>query len=144
MKELCSEFGLGRMSLSRHRMNCAGLSPSFSKADLETRREPSRAIMALASLPSREELGAMYLDVRDRLHSIIEKAEEQGAGAISVAGLNAARQTLDSLARIAGHSNGPTVNVGLQVNLSATDIAAELAKRLGDAPAKVIEAALDE
>ena len=99
---------------------------------------------ALATLPSRDELGGMYLDVRERLHAIIEQAEQQGTGAISVTGLNAVRQTLDSLARLAGHTGSPIVNVGVQVNLSATDIAAELAKRLTPPHAQTIEAVLDE
>jgi hypothetical protein len=142
MKTLGREFGLGRMSLHRHRLKCIGMPPANSPEIIDARREPSRATAALAMLPDREELGAMYLDVRERLHVIIEQAEKQGTGAISVAGLNAVRQTLDSLSRLAGHAGGPTVNVGLQVNLSATEIAAELAKRLPDI--RTIKAVLDE
>ena len=144
MKTLGQEFGLGRMSLHRHRLKCIGLPPANSQEILEARREPSRATAALALLPSREELGGMYLDVRERLHAIIEKAEQQGTGAISVAGLNAIRQTLDSLSRLAGYSTVPAVNVGVQFNLSAADIAAELSKILITSDTKTIEAVIDE
>jgi hypothetical protein len=144
MKTLGQEFGLGRMSLHRHRLKCVGLLPTNSKEVIDARREPSRATAALASLPSANDLGSMYLDVRERLHGIINQAERQGTGAISVAGLNAVRQTLDSLARLAGHASEQNVNVGVQVNLSATDIAAELASRLTISNPKTIEAVLDE
>ena len=140
VRSLSKEYGIPKSTLQRHKVECAGL--KFPTA--EVRREATQGTVALTLLPSRNEIGGMYLDVRERLHTIIDQAEKQGTGAISVSGLNAVRQTLDSLARLAGHTMSPsqTVNVGVQLNITAADIGAALADRLeGVLPTKVIEAA---
>ncbi|CAJ0879434.1 hypothetical protein AMST5_03060 [freshwater sediment metagenome] len=126
-------------------MNCTGLAPVATKKAREDRREISRGTVALAMLPSREEMGAHYAGLGERIDGIVQAAEKAGSLAVAVQGLNSLRQNLDSISKLAGHMGGaPQVNVGVHVNISAGEIAAELSKMLRGANAKVIEAALDE
>lgn len=116
IKRVALDYGLSPVSLGRHKTNCAGIAagPAITKT-------ASRANVALATLPSREELGDAYGDLRQRIDDIVSQAQAAGSLAIAVQGLNALRQSLDSLARIAGHDRPATteVTVDLSVNVNA-------------------------
>ena len=57
------------------------------------------------------------------------QAEQQGSLSVAVSGLNSLRQTLDSLARRAGHDRaGTQVNVAVQNNVTVNQ--AQIAERL--------------
>ena len=70
----------------------------------------------MALLPSKETLSGAYFELRDRIDQIARQAEQQGSLKVALAGLNSIRQTLDSLARLAGH-DGADVNVAVQANV---------------------------
>ena len=83
------------------------------------RQTPSpkrRRTAALALLPSKETLSGAYFELRDRIDQIARQAEQQGSLKVALSGLNSIRQTLDSLARLAGH-DGAEVNVAVQANI---------------------------
>jgi hypothetical protein len=67
-------------------------------------------------LPTKETLSAAYFELRDRIHQIARQAEQQGSLRVALSGLNSIRQTLDSLARLAGHDSAE-VNVAVQANV---------------------------
>ena len=82
-------------------------------------KDVSRGTAAVALLPSKETLSGAYFDLRDRIDQIVAQAEQQGSLAVAVSGLNSIRQTLDSLARLAGHDrHGTQVNVAVQTNVN--------------------------
>ena len=56
-----------------------------------------------ALLPSKETLSGAYLELQTRIDQIVAQAEQQGSLNVAISGLNSIRQTLDSLARLAGH-----------------------------------------
>jgi hypothetical protein len=144
-RALATEFGLSKGAIHRHKLQCAGLAPVGTKKVREAQREISQGTVALALLPTRDQLGSRYEMLGERIDAIISAAQKAGSLAVAVQGLNSLRQNWDSLAKLAGHVGGaPQVNVGVQVNLSAGEIAAELAKALSGADAKVIEAVLDD
>ena len=94
-----------------------------------------------AVLPSRccrrkRTLSGAYFELRTRIDQIVAQAEQQGSLAVAVSGLNSLRQTLDSLARLAGHTAGAQVNVAVQtnVNVDLTQIADRLIKRFDHEP----------
>ena len=105
------DYGLTQSSLYRHRTNCLKLASSNAIA-----KEAARGTAALALLPSKETLSAAYFELRDRIDQIARQAEQQGSLKVALAGLNSIRQTLDSLARLAGH-DGADVNVAVQANV---------------------------
>jgi len=96
-----------RSSLYRHRTNCLKLASSNAIA-----KEAARGTAALTLLPSKETLSGAYLELRDRIDQIVTQAQQQGSLAVAVSGLNSLRQTLDSLARLAGHDRAQ-VNVAV-------------------------------
>jgi hypothetical protein len=68
-------------------------------------KEASRASVALASLPSRDQLGQAYGNLCTRIDEIVQEARSKGSLAVALQGLNALRQSLDSLSRLAGHED---------------------------------------
>lgn len=142
VRSIARDFGLNHVSLLKHKRDCAGLKTKT----IEERREPTRGTIALALLPSREEMGANYAKLGERIDEIVKAAEKSGSLAVAVSGLNTLRQTFDSMSRLAGHVGGaPQVNVGVQVNISPAEIGAEIAKALkGSHAPKLIEAVLDD
>jgi hypothetical protein len=83
-------------------------------------KEAARSTAALACLPSKEELGTAYSDLRVRIDQIVAQAQAGGSLAIALQGLNALRQSLDSLARIAGHDRLVTSQVTVDVSVNVT------------------------
>ena len=110
--QVARDYDLNPSSLHRHRSNCLGLSSSNA-----IMKEVSRGSAAVALLPSKETLGGAYFELRDRIDQIVTQAEQQGSLAVAVSGLNSLRQTLDSLARLAGHDRAQ-INVAVQTNVN--------------------------
>lgn len=104
-------YGLTQSSVYRHRTNCLKLASANAIA-----KEAARGTAALALLPSKETLSGAYFELRDRIDQIARQAEQQGSLKVALSGLNSIRQTLDSLARLAGH-DGADVNVAVQANV---------------------------
>jgi hypothetical protein len=111
LARVAPDYGLTPSSLYRHRKNCLKLASANAIA-----KEAARGTAALALLPTKETLSAAYFALRDRIDQIARQAEQQGSLKIALSGLNSIRQTLDSLARLAGH-DGADVNVAVQANV---------------------------
>jgi multidrug efflux pump subunit AcrA (membrane-fusion protein) len=112
LARVAPDYGLTTSSLYRHRTNCLKLASSNAIA-----KEAARGTAALTLLPSKEALSGAYLELRDRIDQIVTQAQQQGSLAVAVSGLNSLRQTLDSLARLAGHDRAQ-VNVAVQANVN--------------------------
>jgi len=112
--QVARDYDLNPSSLHRHRSNCLKLSSSNA-----IMKETARGTAAVALLPSKESLGGAYFDLRDRIDQIVTQAQAEGSLAVAVSGLNSLRQTLDSLARLAGYGTASAqVNVAVQTNVS--------------------------
>ena len=121
--QVARDYDLNPSSLHRHRVNCLNLGSSNA-----IMKEVARGDAAVALLPSKEALSGAYADLRTRIDQIVDQAEKQGSLAVAISGLNSVRQTLDSLARLAGHTGPAQVNVAVQTNVSI-DLA-RIAERL--------------
>jgi hypothetical protein len=113
--QIARDYELNASSLHRHRTNCLKLGSSN-----EIMKDAARGTAAAALLPSKETLSGAYLELRARIDEIVAQAEQQGSLAVAVSGLNSIRQTLDSLARLAGYDRaaGAQVNVAIQTNVN--------------------------
>jgi hypothetical protein len=112
LTRVAHDYGLTPSSVYRHRTNCLKLGSSNAIV-----KDAARGSAAVALLPSKETLSGAYFELRDRIDQIVTKAEQQGSLAVAVSGLNSLRQTLDSLARLAGHDRA-RVNVAVQSNVN--------------------------
>ena len=88
--------------------------------------------------------------MQHRIDEIVKQAQQQGSLNVAISGLNSIRQTLDSLARLAGHLQpaGTQVNVAVQtnVNVGAVQIAERLIQKFDHEPelkARIAEALLE-
>src|ERR1035437_8476238 len=131
--QVARDHDLNASSLHRHRMNCLKLGSSNA-----IMKDAARGSAAVALLPSKETLSGAYFELRTRIDQIVAQAEQQGSLAVAVSGLNSLRQTLDSLARLAGHDRaaGTQVNVAVQtnVNVGLTQITERLIKHFDHEP----------
>jgi hypothetical protein len=131
--QVARDYDLNLSSLHRHRANCLKLGSSNA-----IMKDAARGSAAVALLPSKETLSGAYFELRTRIDQIVAQAEQQGSLAVAVSGLNSIRQTLDSLARLAGHDRaGSTqVNVAVQtnVNVGLTQITERLIKHFDHEP----------
>jgi hypothetical protein len=128
VSQVARDHDLNVSSLHRHKTNCLKLGSSN-----EIKKEAARGSAAVALLPSKENLGGAYVDLQRRIDEIVTQAQQQGSLNVAISGLNSIRQTLDSLARLAGHLQ-PTstqVNVAVQTNVSVGAI--QIAERLIEA-----------
>jgi hypothetical protein len=111
-------------------------------------KEAARGTVALASLPSREELGTAYGDLRARIDETVQQAQDAGSLAVAIQGLNALRQSLDSLSRIAGHDakTAPqvTVDVSLHTNAAVQAILTAIDIEPSNHQIKQLEGIVDE
>jgi hypothetical protein len=121
--QVARDYELNLSSLHRHRTNCLKLGSSNA-----IMKETARGSAAVALLPSKETLSGAYFELRSKIDQIVAQAEQQGSLAVAVSGLNSIRQTLDSLARLAGHTASAQVNVAVQtnVNVDVTQIVGRL------------------
>jgi hypothetical protein len=125
--QVARDHNLTASSVQRHRANCLGLGSSN-----EIKKEAARGSAAIALLPSKEALSAAYFELQHRIDEIVTQAQQQGSLNVAISGLNSVRQTLDSLARLAGHLQpaGTQVNVAVQnnINVSAAQVAELLSR----------------
>src|ERR1039458_6609219 len=119
------DYDLNASSLHRHRINCLKLGSSNA-----IMKDAARGSAAVALLPSKETLSGAYFELRTRIDQIVAQAEQQGSLAVAVSGLNSLRQTLDSLARLAGHTAGAQVNVAVQTNINVDLGLTQITERL--------------
>ena len=114
LAQVAHDYGLNPSSLHRHRTNCLKLGSSNA-----IKKEAAQGTAAVALLPSKETLGGAYLDLRNRIDEIVARAQQEGSLSIAIHGLNSIRQTLDSVARLAGHdrAGGTEINVAVQTNV---------------------------
>ena len=131
--QIARDYEVNPSSLYRHRVNCLKLGTSNA-----IKKEAARGSAAVALLPSRETLSEANDGLRARIDEIVEQAQQQGSLNVAISGLNSIRQTLDSLARLAGHLQpaGAQVNVAVQtnVNVNAAQIAARLIQQFDHEP----------
>ena len=107
-REVARAFGVGPSAIARHRLHCMGALPSN-----QIIKQRAAGAMALAVLPTADELGGAYESIRQRADAITTTAEQSGSLAVALAGVREMRGVLDSVGRLAGliGGNGATVNV---------------------------------
>jgi hypothetical protein len=129
--QVARDYELIPSSLHRHRVNCLKLGSSGT-----IMKDAARGTAAVALLPSKETLSDAYFDLRSRIDQIVAQAQQQGSLPVAISGLNSLRQTLDSLARLAGHTAGAQVNAAVQTNvkIDPREIAERLIKRFDHEP----------
>ena len=142
--QVARDHNLNVSSLHRHK-TCLKLGSSN-----EIKKEAARGSAAVALLPSKENLGGAYADLQRRIDEIVTQAQQQGSLNVAISGLNSVRQTLDSLARLAGHLQPAStqVNVAVQtnVNVGAMQIAERLIQKFDHEPefkARIAQALLE-
>jgi hypothetical protein len=146
LREITARYGIPKSTAHKHKVNCMG-APTDPNPTAHLRRDAekreklaatSRVAYLESKLPTREELGATLESVVTRLDRIVSKHEtDGGTDVVALKGLAEMRSTVSELAKLAGHVGaGSTqqINVGVQVSMSAKEIASELALRLGAAP----------
>jgi hypothetical protein len=143
--QVARDYNLNVSSLHRHKTNCLKL-----RSSNEIKKDAARGSAALALLPSKENIGNAYGDLCGRIDEIVQRAQQQGSLNVAISGLNSIRQTLDSLARLAGHLQpaGAQVNVAVQtnVNVGAVQIADRLIQQFDHEPelkARIAQALLE-
>jgi len=111
--QIAEDYGINPSSLHRHRSNCLRLASSNA-----IMKEAARGTAAVACLPSKDELGSAYADLKTRIDQIVRQAEAEGSLKVALSGLNSIRQTLDSLSRLSGFDRqGTEINVAVQTNI---------------------------
>ena len=144
--QVARDYDLNLSSLHRHKTNCLKLASSN-----QIKKEAARGSAAIALLPSKETLSSAYVELRARIDQIVEQAQQEGSLNVAISGLNSIRQTLDSLARLAGHLQPAStqVNVAVQtnVNVNAVQIAERLIQEFDHEPeikARIAQALLED
>jgi hypothetical protein len=110
--QIAKDYQISPSSLYRHRANCIGLASSNA-----IMKEAARGTAAVACLPTRDELGNAYAELKLRIDRIASQAEAEGSLKVALSGLNSIRQTLDSLSRLAGHDQAQ-VNVAVHADIN--------------------------
>jgi transposase-like protein len=123
--QIARDYELNPSSLHRHRTNCLKLASANT-----IKKDAARGTAAVEMLPSKETLTGHYLELRNQIDQIVTQAQQKDSLKVAISGLNSMRQTLDSLARLAGHLQpaGTHVNVAVQTNVNV-DVAG-IAERL--------------
>jgi hypothetical protein len=143
--QVARDYDLTVSSVHRHRVNCLKLGSCN-----QIKKEAAQGSAAGALLPSKETLGSAYADLRTKIDEIVAQAQQQGSLNVAISGLNSIRQTLDSLARLAGHlqpaSTQVNVNAVTMVNVGVVQIAERLIQKFDDEPelkARIAQALLE-
>lgn len=123
--QIARDYDLNSSSLHRHRKNCLKLASSN-----QIMKEAAQGSAAVALLPSKETLSAAYLELKARIDQIVVQAEQQKSLNVAISGLNSIRQTLDSLARLAGHLQPASTQVNVAVQTNVNVDARQIAERL--------------
>lgn len=125
-KRVAAQFGLSNTSTFRHRTNCLnGVGSSRTIV-----RQASHAAVALASLPSADEVGQAYSSIGQRLDGIIARCEVEGSTATAIMGLRELRSTITAQAQLAGHLGNGSATVAIQNNVSI-DVGSVVRELLG-------------
>ena len=113
--QVARDYDMNPSSLHRHKTNCLKLASSN-----QIMKEAARGSAAVALLPSKENLEQRLCGLARPHRSDREQAQQQGSLNVAISGLNSIRQTLDSLARLAGHLQPAStqVNVAVQTNIN--------------------------
>ena|SRR5579859_8146513 len=143
--QLAKDYQIAPSSLHRHRANCLKLASSNA-----IMKETARGTVALASLPSKDDLNCGYAAISQQIGEIIAEAKRQGSLSVALRGLGALKQTLDSQMRLAGH-DGPIdtqINVAIQnnINIEVRDLAARLIAKFDrdpDVKGRIAEALME-
>jgi hypothetical protein len=123
--QVARDYELSLSSLHRHRTNCLKLGSSNA-----IKKDVARGSAALALLPSKETLSGAYFELQHRIDQIVAQAQQQGSLKVAISGLNSVRQTLDSLARLAGHLQPASTQVNVAVQNNVQVDAPQIAERL--------------
>jgi hypothetical protein len=126
--QIAKDYGITPSSLYRHRANCLGLASSNA-----IMKETARGTAAVACLPTRDELGNAYAELKLRIDRIASQAEAAGSVKIALSGLNSIRQTLDSLSRLAGHDQAQ-VNVAVHADINLDVVFERIIKQFDHEP----------
>jgi len=114
--QIAQDYDITPSSLHRHRVNCLKLASANA-----IMKEMARGTVASTCLPSKDQLGASYFDLRAQIDEIVREARAAGSLQVALSGLNSIRHTLDSLSRLSGFDRqGPHVHVAVQTNVSVT------------------------
>jgi hypothetical protein len=138
--QIAKDYGINPSSLHRHRANCLMLASSSA-----IMKETARGTAAVACLPTRDELGNAYAELKQRIDRIASQAEAEGSLKVALSGLNSIRQTLDSLSRLAGHDQAQ-VNVAVQTDINLDLVFERIIKQFDHEPdikSRIAQALLD-
>jgi hypothetical protein len=113
--QIAKDYSVASSSLHRHRANCLKLASSNA-----IMKETARGTAALVLLPSKETLNGRYTGLLAQLDEVIAQARQQNSIPDTLKALGAFRQTLDSMARLAGHDRpiDTQINVAIQNNVN--------------------------
>jgi hypothetical protein len=123
--QVAHDHDLNLSSLHRHKTNCLKLGSSN-----QIKKDAAQGSAAIALLPSKENLSAAYSELCSRIDAIVAQAQQQGSLNVAISGLNSIRQTLDSLARLAGHLQPASTQVNVAVQTNVNVEAKQIAERL--------------
>ena len=126
--QIAKDYGINPSSLHRHRANCLKLASSNA-----IMKETARGTAAVACLPTRDELGNAYAELKLRINRIASQAEAEGSLKVALSGLNSIRQTLDSLSRLAGHDQAQ-VNVAVHNDINLDLVFERIVKQFDHEP----------
>ena len=126
--QIAKDYGINASSLHRHRANCLKLASSNA-----IMKETARGTAAVACLPTRDELGNAYSELKQRIDRIASQAEAEGSLKVALSGLNSIRQTLDSLSRLAGHDQAQ-VNVAVHNDINLDLVFERIIKQFDHEP----------
>ena len=126
--QIAKDYGINPSSLHRHRANCLKLASSNA-----IMKETARGTAAVACLPTRDELGNAYSELKQRIDRIASQAEAEGSLKVALSGLNSIRQTLDSLSRLAGHDQAQ-VNVAVHADINLDVVFERIIKQFDHEP----------
>ena len=133
MAQVARDYELNLSSLHRHKTNCLKLASSN-----QIMKDAARGSAAVALLPSKETSVAPMSSCAPASIRSLNRPKQQGSLKVAISGLNSIRQTLDSLARLAGHLQPAStqVNVAVQtnVNVGARQIAERLIQKFDHEP----------
>jgi hypothetical protein len=126
--QIAKDYDINPSSLHRHRANCLKLASSNA-----IMKETARGTAAVACLPTRDELGNAYAELKQRIDRIASQAEAEGSLKVALSGLNSIRQTLDSLSRLAGHDQAQ-VNVAVHTDINLDLVFERIVKQFDHEP----------
>jgi len=127
VRGLAKELNIPRSTLQSHKNRCTGL----KELTAEESREPTRGTIALALLPSKEDMAGRYDLLGQRIDSVIEMAKSSGSLMVAIQGMGQLRQTFDSISKLSGYTSAPAPQINIGINIDASSIAEKLIAALG-------------